>query len=422
MFKLQRISIVFIILSLGIIIYAQDSRSNLEAKRKDLVKQIESTSKLLNQTSKSRQNTVYELGILQKQINSRAELIKVSKSEMDSIDMLIICKQEEIDKIEDRLAKMKKSYKKVLLQLYKYKSSDRTIHFLVSNKGYKKIYEKQVFLSQLEKRRSEQARLIREVQRTLRFDVEDLEEQKTEKQKLFEEIDAQNRELNLEIAEKDKIIKQLKSKEDILRKELKDKENSRKNLNNQIEKVIREQQALAKKQAEAKARANAKSNSASSSKTNNSKNNQAKTSSPAPVVADDSPFARSKGKLFSPVSGGVIVSRFGKQQHPLFDQVFTYNNGIDIRTAGESEVRTVFDGSVVSIFPVPGNGSAVMLKHGNYYTVYSNLNSTNVKIGDELKNGETLGTVGKDIKSGNYILHFEVWNGKNKENPEDWIR
>jgi septal ring factor EnvC (AmiA/AmiB activator) len=420
MIKLYRISIVFIILSLGIIIYAQDSRSNLEAKRKDLVKQIESTSKLLNQTSKSRQNTVYELGILQKQINSRAELIKVSKSEMDSIDMLVICKQEEIEKMEDRLSKMKKSYRKVLLQLYKYKSSDRTIHFLVSNKGYKKIYEKQVFLSQLEKRRSEQARLIREVQQTLRYDVEDLEEQKTEKKRLFDEIDVQNAELNLEIAEKDKIIKQLKSKEDILRKELKEKENSRKNLNNQIEKVIREQQALAKKQAEAKAKANAKTNTGS--KTNNNKNNQTKTTKPAPVVADDSPFARSKGKLFSPVSGGVIVSRFGKQQHPLFDQVFTYNNGIDIRTAAESEVRTVFDGSVVSIFPVPGNGSAVMLKHGNYYTVYSNLNSTNVKIGDELKNGETVGVVGKDIKSGNYILHFEVWNGKNKENPEEWIR
>lgn len=416
MMKLLRLSIVFIILSVGLIISAQDSRSNLEAKRKDLVKQIESTSKLLNQTSKSRQNTVYELGILQKQINSRAELIKVSKSEMDSIDMLIICKQEEIEKMEDRLYKMKKSYKKVLLQLYKYKSSDRTIHFLVSNKGYKKIYEKQVFLSQLEKRRSEQARLIREVQQTLRYDVEDLEEQKTEKQKLFEEIDVQNKELNLEIAEKDKIIKQLKSKEDILRKELKDKENSRKNLNNQIEKVIREQQALAKKQAEAKARANA------NAKSPNNKNNSAKPTKPAPVITDDSPFARSKGKLFSPVSGGVIVSRFGKQQHPLFDQVFTYNNGIDIRTAGESDVRTVFDGSVVSIFPVPGNGSAVMLKHGNYYTVYSNLNSTNVKIGDELKNGETLGAVGKDIKSGNYILHFEVWNGKNKENPEEWIR
>ena len=103
------------------------------------------------------------------------------------------------------------------------------------------------------------------------------------------------------------------------------------------------------------------------------------------------------------------------------NQVFTNNNGIDIRTSAESSVRAVHRGVIVGIFEVPGGGNAIMLKHGNYYTVYSNLSSITAKSGQEVENGVKLGTVGKEPKSGEYILHFELWNGRTKENPELWL-
>src|SRR5690606_18500375 len=120
--------------------------------------------------------------------------------------------------------------------------------------------------------------------------------------------------------------------------------------------------------------------------------------------------------------GGVIVGKFGKQQHPIFDQVFTHNNGIDIRCSANASVKAIHAGTVVSVFSIPGSGNAVMLKHGNYYTTYSNLGSVVVKRGEEVNSGAKIGTVAKDSNSGSYLLHFELWNGKTKENPEHWLQ
>jgi biotin carboxyl carrier protein len=116
-------------------------------------------------------------------------------------------------------------------------------------------------------------------------------------------------------------------------------------------------------------------------------------------------FAAKKGQLSKPLKG-TIISRFGKQKHPLFDHIYTYNNGIDIKASSGAAVRAVYNGSVVSVFTVPGNGNAVMLKHGEFYSTYSNLETVSVRRGDNLKTGAQLGTVGKDMNTGNYLLQY----------------
>jgi murein hydrolase activator len=397
------------------VIQGQNSRANLEKKRKELNNQINNTSKLLSSTAKNRQKGVQELSTLQRQVESRSELIKLIREELDSLDENLEQKQLAIQDHAEALAKMKTSYKKVLIQLYRYKSNNSLAYFILSSERFKRDFEKQIYLSRLEKKRSGQAMLIRQVQRAAKLEVQDLEVNRAEKSRLLEEEMEQSGTINKELEEKNKIVRSLKSKENELKKELNKQEKSKKQLNNKIEQLIKDEIAASK----------SRSRSYENSKKNNSKSSNPqkdKFISTPDYSNSGGSFAAKKGSLPAPVSNGVIVSKFGKQQHPLFDQVFTYNNGIDIRAGSSALVKAVHQGTVVSVFSVPGNGNAVMLKHGSFYTTYSNLDKVSVKRGDEVKGGQQLGNLAKDSDSGNYLLHFELWNAKNKENPELWLR
>ena len=391
-------------------LYGQ-SRSSLESKRKQLNQQIKNTGKLLDKTSKSKQATLQELKTLQTQVESRESLIKVIQEEMAKINDQLAQNEEAVLAQEEDLQKLKANYKKVLVQLYRQKTSYNAVLFLLSAESFNKAYKRQVYLSQLEKRRHQQATLIRNTQNRLKQQNQSLAAQKNEKTALLEEEIKQKGSLDGELKEKDKMVSALKRKESQLKRDLTNKEKSKRQLNNKIENVIKDQIAAAKNNTRTYP-----------GKDNNSKPNTAYIPS-SPYNKDiASSFKNKKGHLPMPVSGGVIVGKFGKQQHPVFDQVFTHNNGIDIRCASHAAVKAVHDGIVVSVLSIPGSGNAVMLKHGSYYTTYSNLEAVSVKRGHEVGKGTKLGTVAKDSNSGSYLLHFELWNGKAKENPQHWLR
>lgn len=414
---MNKLSPIFILIFLLISVefhYAQDSRKSLESKRKDLNRQIEETSKILSSTSKSKESSLQELTMLQKQMDSRTELINVIREELDSIECVLSEKEEFIYKYVADFEKMKSVYKKVLIQLYKHKILNNNMLSIFSIEEFKKAYRKEIYLKQLEKKRSEQVMLIRQTKNQYAKEIAFLETNRNEKTTLFNENTTQKNELDKELAEKDLLVKKLKTKEKQLSNDLKVKENNRKKLNDKIEKIIKDQIASAKNKTR-----QFKNNTDKKIKSNASAQNAQNQSNSQNL--DDLSFLGRKGRMNSPLKSGIIISKFGKQQHQVFEQVFTHNNGVDIRTNGESAVRSVHSGIVVSIFEVPGAGNAIMLKHGNYYTIYSNLATISVKSMQEINNGEKIGTVGKEIKTGDYILHFELWNGKSKENPELWI-
>lgn len=137
---------------------------------------------------------------------------------------------------------------------------------------------------------------------------------------------------------------------------------------------------------------------------------------------ENSDFAQMKGRLPMPVEGGRVVATFGKKVHPEFNHLYTQNNGIDIQASKESEIQAVHKGEVVSVFSIPGMNTAVMLKHGAYFTTYANLEDVNIKKGQILEKGQRIGAIGRSGSGANYLLHFEIWKGKNKENPMRWLR
>lgn len=407
-YQLLSISLILCFLFSGLGEGLAQSRKELERKRKKLNSQIKSTSNLLNKTAASRKANLQELSTLQSQMKSREELINVIQEELSQIDNQVLRKQEALNALEEDLSKLKKNYKKVLVQLYRYKTQKTGVLYVLSTESFNKLYQRQIYLTQLEKKRSKQATLIRKTQKQFNEEIAVLEKEKGNKAELLKQEVDQKTSLDKEVGAKDNIVKQLKRKESQLRKELKAKARSKNSLNRKIEAVIREQIAAAK------------SSSRSYPGKNNSKSDPKYIPNKAGSTGKN--FGSQKGRLPKPVSSGAIVSRFGRHQHPVFEQVTVNNNGIDFRTPSGASAKAVYAGEVVSVFAIPGSGNAVMVKHGNYYTTYSNLSTVYVKRGSKVSQGKALGKVGKEASSGSYILHFELWNGKSKVNPEPWLR
>ena len=135
-----------------------------------------------------------------------------------------------------------------------------------------------------------------------------------------------------------------------------------------------------------------------------------------------SSFYNKKGDLQNPVKNGRIIGKFGKAVHPDFNQLITQNNGIDIQGKQGDKILCVHQGEVVSVFSIPGMNYAVMVKHGDYYTTYSNLNNVFVKTGESVHTGTKIGVIGRSSNNKYYTLHFEIWRGKRKENPINWLK
>ena len=202
--------------------------------------------------------------------------------------------------------------------------------------------------------------------------------------------------------EKQELVKKLSKSERVFRKQLQDKQKKAKELDDRIRKIIEEEIRKAREKAK--------------------KNNKDDSFGLTPeALALSSEFANNKGKLPWPLEKGVIISRYGKQKHAVFAGVETFNNGVDIATDQNSTVRVIFDGTVSRIFFIKGEGKAVLINHGEYFSVYSGLKDLSVKTGDKLLSKEKIGVVVTQEQENKTELHFEIWKGYDKHDPSNWL-
>mgnify|MGYP006288641647 CR=1 FL=1 len=375
------------VLGLSSGVYEQ-SREDLEQKRKNLDRQIKKTTYSLQKTIKNRRATLQNLNKIEQRIQTRRELIGLMQQEVQALNQLIDRKMGVIEVLQQNLQRLKASYTKVMRLLYRYQLNNNGLLFIVSAESFQKAYLRWIYLQQIEKRRKLQVEYIRATQQSLSKAINSLEQQKLAKANLLDQELAQQATLDQELKEKNTLAKKLKSKERQLRYNLKRKERYKNQLNKKIEQVIRAEIAAAK-------RAARRYKSAKSS-TPTTTHKPAKTSPKSSSDRMSQQFRLQKGRLPFPVERGSIVSYYGRQSHPIFNQVTTVNNGIDIRGTKKSKVRCVYAGKVVSVFTIPGFNNAVMVKHGEYYTTYSNLSSVFVKRGDAVSQSDA---IGRDRKS-----------------------
>ncbi|HCC52740.1 MAG TPA: peptidase M24 [Porphyromonadaceae bacterium] len=393
------------------------SMQELERQQKAALEDIELTSKLLNETSANAKNSLNRLNLLSQQLLSRKKIVMLLGQEIEAIDTKIKTMSDDIDILDKDLAKTKDNYAKSMKnQQQEYRTTQYKMLLILSAENLSQSYRRMRYLREYaDWQKEETGRIVKKQDEIVRRKAE-LEESRQEKQKLLAQREQENKKLEDEEKLQQKEVRDLSRKQKDLQKQLQEKKKQANALNEQIENLIVEDIKASKKNAPPST-----SDTVSKSPASKPATGYVMTESEVHLSND---FAGNKGKLPFPLTGKyAIVSSFGRHQHQKLSNVKTDNNGIDIQTTAGSEARAIFKGVVTRVFMMPGYNHNVIVRHGDYLTVYSNLSQIYVKAGDVVATRQVIGKIFTDTEKGNEtILHFQIWKERTKLNPAAWIK
>jgi septal ring factor EnvC (AmiA/AmiB activator) len=375
----------------------QKSKEQLQKERQENLKKIEEASRTLAKTTSKKKASLGQLNALRYQIQVRQRVIKGLEEEMALLDGEINDNLEVIASLEGDLTDLKKEYGAMVYAAYKARSGQNKLTFLFSAKSFNQLLRRLEYLEQYSEARKKQVSQIIAVQDILREENNKVEAQKEEKANLLVEQKAENASLVSMRSQQQSVISDLQNREKELKRELANRQKAIKALDNLITDLIR-------KEAEAAARAAAMADKKASA-----------------VLSED--FSKNKQKLPWPADGFVSL-KFGRSRDAVLKMVERNSPGIEIQTRPASVARSVFKGEVTAVALIQGFNKAVIVKHGDFYTVYAKLADVKVTKGQVINTGDELGTIFTD-DDGISELHFELWqsreNGTNKLNPELWL-
>lgn len=392
------------------------TKDELKKQKTELEKEISYTTELLSETKKNKTKSLNYLKVLESQIKSKEQLlitlhveITLINKQIKKTERLIIDTEESILKKVENLQNLKDEYAKMIYAAFKQKGSRNDLMFIISSDDFNQAYKRIIYLKQYTTLRKNQSQKIIDSQEELNIKKVKLAQQKD---RLIEEsatkgylVSSKKDELESVSStkdEKEQLVKKLGKSEKLFKKKLQDKQKKAKELDDKLRKIIEEE--ISKSREEAK-----------------KKNGPDVFGLTPQAFALSSEFNSNKGKLPWPLEKGIIVEQYGKQKHAVFFGIETFNNGIDIATDKNSVVRVVFDGSISRIFFIKGEGKAVLVNHGEYFTVYSGLKEVAVKVGDKVLSKEKLGVVLTQEVDNKTELHFEIWKGYDKNDPSKWL-
>lgn len=406
---------------------------DLEGKKKKLREEIGNINDLLLDTKKNKKISMNTVFILNKKIKVREELIATINSEIAMIGRNIISKQEEIKELVALLNKLKKDYAAMVYYDYRNKDKYCSLMFLFASEDFNQAYQRFRYIREIEDYRKRKAASIGDTRQGLELKLEELNKEKEEKSQLLGSESAEKSQLANERTEQEDNLGQLQQKESDLKSQLTKKKEEIKNLNAAIKRLIQEE--LLRQQEAEKQRLialNERKEKRERMKREKIKLSQKEIESNKKIDASElaetketemlsSDFTSNRGKLPWPVQKGVITNGFGEQEHPTIKGFVWNNNGVDIASPKGTLARSVFEGVVTGITTVQGIGKVVIIRHGEYLSVYSNLQDISVKMGEKITIKQTIGTVGYDDEENKTVIHFQIWKGQKILNPEDWL-
>ncbi len=406
---------------------AQD-RNKLEKQKAALEKEIRSMNAILNETKKTKRMSTSELQVLKKKIATRQRLIKNISSQMGMLNNEIRSTQKSIGELCKEIEILKESYAQMLRYAQRNRTATDKLLFIFAAKDYKEAYQRYVFFRQFGEMQQKKMQEIREKTGELTKKTGELEIKKNNQASLLKQEMKNNESLKKERSQKEKTVKNLQKKEKQIAKNLKDKQAQVKKLQKQIDNAIAAEVARQKQLAAAKKKKMEEQSKTSSDKQQVAANKAAietakkknYTIATTPEeVALSSSFEANKGKLPWPSTKGVIVSQYGVHAHPEIKGTKVENKGIDIRTTKGSAIRAVFEGEVSRVAKGP-SGMVVIIRHGEYMTVYANLQSVSVKNGSKVSTKQTIGTVNTN-EDGVSEFKFQIFKGTHHLNPSIWL-
>lgn len=448
---------VWLVISLlsALSLFGQNSQrvKELEKQRKAALAEIEMTNQLLQEARQTAQSSLNRLNLISKQILSRKQVINLMNQEIGEIGKQIEASRRNISVLQRELAGKQVNYGKSVQGIYKRRTSQDRLLFILSADNFAQSLRRMRYLREYADWQKRQAAEIIDKQKVITEKQQQLEQTRSEKNRLLGVREDESRKLQTEESSQKEEVQQLGKKQKDLQATLKKKQRQADALNRQIEKQIadeiaraeeearqaRERAARAERERLAREKAAAAKSSGKSSKKSEEKAEPV--AEPEPVreerVADtkggyamtreekrlSDNFAGNQGRLPYPVAGRhTVVATFGEQQHQELKYVRTNNSGIDIQTDSGADARAVFNGEVTRVFVVPGYNNSVIIRHGNYLTVYSNLSQVYVKAGDKVSTRQSIGKIFTDTEDGNAtVLHFQIWKEKTKLNPSAWL-
>lgn len=367
----------------------------LNAQIKHAEQEIAKNEKLLKEVTASKKSNQTEIKLLQSKITSREKVVTSLGKQINIISKDIAAKQGDISSMQSNLEKLKGEYAEMVRVAYKNHLLGAPLHFIFSSEDVGVATHRLGLLARynraLERRAEEIAVRTQEVEGEVASLTEQqsaLDKTRTEHQKTLKTLDKEKKQLS-------DAGKKLAANEKKISKELKKKREAMRKAQQTLQKIIDEETRKTKRtMTDAERRA---------------------------VTALNGRFDQNRGKMLMPVNGGIIIERFGKHQHPTQKHITVVNKGVNIAAPKGSEVFAVFEGEVARVMFISGLNNCVMLRHGDYFTIYSNLATVSVKAGDKVGIQTKLGTISAGDNPDDYQLHFEVWFHTINQDPEIWL-
>lgn len=389
------ILILFLIGSLAVTgtVAAQDI-NKLKSEREKSLNEISQTEELLKKTETSRKNEVQNLRLLNRKISTRENVIKSINKEINILSQQIQNGEDSIDRLSSEIKALKEDYAKVIYKTYLNRNAYHRAQYIFAASDFNQAFKRLKYMQQYARFRKQQAERIEAKSEELRKLVGTLETDKDQKSVLLTTGRKEVASLNQDKKQQESYIKDLQKKEKQLRKDLENQRAVFKKLENEISRII------------------AAATGSEVSATGMRLTPEMK------IISNE--FNQNMGRLPWPVAKGVVTMGYGLQNYPGLKNGQIDNKGIDITTEENAPVLAVFAGKVTSIVVVATSLKAILIQHGEYFSVYSNLESVNVKVGDNVKIKQQIGTVGRN-NSGSNEIHFEIWKERSNLNPENWL-
>lgn len=389
--------LIFICISFGA--FAQ-SLEELRKQKEKTASEIEYINNLLKETNSNAKASLNRLAVLERQIKLQDKLINNITGEIGYLDISIQQNLSRIDSLSKDLQLVKDKYAAMIRYADRNQNNNNQLLFLLSSQDFNQAYKRFIYLKQYADYRRKQAERIVEFKNSINNQVLEFNKRKEEKQNLLVSKLNQTKIIEQQKQKQTEVYSELQQKEKDLAKKLENQRKAELRLQQEIERVIAEEAKKASRK---------------------SKNEPGLAlSKEEKILSGD--FSNNKGKFPWPVPGGFISDHFGEHPHAVLKYVIIRNSGIDITTRKNARARSIYKGEVTKIVAIPGGNWAVIIRHGNYLTVYSNLQEVFVKAGQKVGIKEEIGTVFTDENDDNKtILKFQIWRENTKQNPEDWL-
>ena len=396
------------------------SKEQLQSEIASLQQEISTANQLLKKTTKDKEMTLNEVSILDKKIKQRERLIQAYNQQITILDEEINAGQSHIRSLNSNLKTLRKEYAKMITFAYRNRSHYDHLGFIFASKDFNQAFSRIRYIRQFSDARKIKMKQIARTERRITGEVEASQKAREEQAVLLADEQVQQAALVDEKEELDKQVANLKKKEGSIQQDIKDKQQQAKKLQKAIDDIIAEEIRKANEEAERKRREEAKKNASEGKTTTPSPKEKGMALTPAEKTLSTN-FVNNKGKLPWPVERGVVSSAYGKHTSVVSSKVTVTNNGIDIATTEGANARAVFDGEVASVTKLTGANTVVIIRHGEYFTFYSNLENVTVKRGDQVKTKQSIGTVHTSVTENKTELHFELLKEQNRQNPENWL-